>query len=350
MGSENMLPPRRCSAQATVKRIIRLAALAAFVVGFAPSRAAAQATSITACQTTPLSGTVNVTASITVPNTWTGPCLTVGTDNVTVDLLYNTINITALGDNGVAIDAGAFTNTTIEDGTILTAYSTSAADTTGAIEASGGTNLNINTIKLTNEPTATPCTTDSRSNTNYGIGILLDGVSGGSIGGNTVTCFQKGLLVENSSVPRKGTGSITGNTLTDDTYDMAAGGHSFNSGGLILSYSNGWTVTNNTIEYTGSYDTNYGCAPVNKTLSCAFALQIIDASSDNSITTNNTVRNNFFGGIMTGSDTARNDITGNTVLNNTYFDIYAEGNGHGNNFRGNTCLSAGGSLRSSICQ
>lgn len=337
----------QASAPQTLKRVCRLSALALFVLGFAPRPAAAQTPGITACPGTITTSVVlggNITAS-------QSPCITIGADNVTVNLANYSIDMTGVAnpDTAVAIDAGAHANTTIESGTILTSYSTTAADTTAAIEASGGSNLNVNNITLTNEPSVTACVSQSRTNTNYGTGILLNGVTSGSIGSNKVTCYQTGISLQGSNVPRQGTGSIAGNTLTDDTYNMVTGGNAIYSGGLVLSNSSGWSVNNNDIEFTGSYDQSYGCSPVGNVLSCSFALQIINGSSDNTIDTN-TVRNNFVGGIMTGTDTAKNSITGNTVLNNGLYDLYEEGRGHGNNFRNNTCQTVGGNLSQRACQ
>jgi parallel beta-helix repeat protein len=137
--------------------------------------------------------------------------------------------------------------------------------------------------------------------------------------------------------------------LNWNTYAMAGGTGGIYSGGLVLSNSSGWSVTNNQIEYGGSADPNAGCTPTGVVLSCAFGLQIINGSSGNDVT-GNTVSNNFIGGIMTGSDTAKNNISSNTAMNNGLYDLYEDGQGHGNAFRHNTCITVGGSLSTRACQ
>jgi parallel beta-helix repeat protein len=334
----------------SIKRGFRFAALAALALGFAPGRASAQATTITSCQTAPLTTSVTLGQSIAAPTGWAGPCLTVGSDNVTINLATFTIDVSAAGDAGVAINAGAFNNTTINgNGTITTNYTTSAADASAAIEATGGSNLNVSGLTIENLPGGSPCAQINNSDQNYGTGISVNTVAGGTIGPDVVSCYQTGINVQNSSVPRQGAGSISGNTLNWNTYYMGGASSETYSGGLVLSNSSGWTVSNNQIEFTGSVSPSYDCTPTGTVLTCAFGLQIINGSSNNSIT-GNTVSSNFVGGIMTGSDTAKNSIMSNTALNNGLYDLYEVGQGHGNNFRSNTCNSVGGSLTLRACQ
>lgn len=349
MGLRGMYAFGRNSAPAVLKRACRLAALAALALGFAPGRAAAQATMITSCQASPITTSVTLQQSIVAPAGWTGPCITVGADNLTVNLGSFTIDVSAVGDTGVAVNAAAFNNTTIVSGTVITNYTTSAADSTAAIEATGGSNLTVSGVTLENEPNASPCAMTGNTDQNYGTGISVNAVSGGTIGSNSASCFQTGIVVQNSAVPRQGTGSVSGNTLTWNTFAMQGGTSQVNSAGLILSNSSGWSVSSNLIEYAGSTDPNYACSVTGTVLSCAFGLQIINGSSNNDIT-NNTVDSNFVGGIMTGSDTAKNSVQSNTALSNGLYDLYEVGQGHGNNFRHNTCSTVGGNLSLRACQ
>ena len=349
MALGDMCPSASIGAPGALKRAFRLAALAALALGFAPSRAAAQATSISTCQTAPLTASVTLGQSIAAPAGWAGPCLTIGADNVTVNLATFTIDVSAEGDVGVAINAGAFNNTTIDNGTITTNYTTSAADSSAAIEATGGSILNVSGLTIENLPGGSACAQVNNSDQNQGTGISINAVAGGTIGPDVVSCYQTGINVQNSSVPRQGAGSISGNTLNWNTYYMGGATTETYSGGLVLSNSSGWTVSNNQIEFTGSVSPSYDCTPTGTVLTCAFGLQIINGSSDNSIT-GNTVSSNFVGGIMTGSDTAKNSIMSNTAINNGIYDLYEVGQGHGNNFRSNTCFSVGGSLTLRACQ
>jgi parallel beta-helix repeat protein len=343
MGLRNILLSGGNNAPKALKRACRLGALAALVLGFAPGRAAAQCPgNITANYS--LSG--NLTATTADPN----PCITVGADNVTVNLAGFTLNVSAQGDAAVAIETGISNNATIVGGggTIITAYSSGAA--TAAIDSKGGSNVTVTGVTLANEPGATLCSTNARTNTNWGTGISLNAVTGGNLSANIVSCYQTGISVQNSSIPRRGTGTISGNDLEGNTFDMFGSGQGgVYSAGLVLTNSSGWTVDGNTIDYNGSEDTNQGCTSNGTTvISCAFGLQIINGSSSNSIT-NNTVNTNFIGGIYTGPATSKNSIIGNTATNNGLYDLYDDSPGHGNAWRKNTCYTAGGSVSPQKC-
>jgi hypothetical protein len=350
MGSREIFLSGRIRAPEVLKRACRLGVLAALVLGFAPSRAAAQNT-LSGCQTITLAGTYSLqTGGITAS---TSPCLIVASDNVTINLSGQALDMTTLGDIAVAISVGdgttSYVNTTISNGTISTAYTSSLA-TGAAIEINGGSGLSISGVTVQNLPNSgTACAQTSNLDQNYGTGISISGVTGGTIGPNKVTCYQTGLSVANSSVAKGASGTISGNTLEWNTYYMG-GGNQVASGGLVLSNSSGWTVSNNTIEFNGSADPNGTCLTSGTVLTCMAGLQVINGSSGNSISPNNSASSNFVVGIMTGSDTAKNSITSNTALNNGLYDLYEVGHGHGNSFRTNTCATVGGNLSLRACQ
>lgn len=325
-----------------LKRAGYLAAVALFALGFLPSRAAAQGCPGTITSDLILTG--NITAAAGGQN----PCIVIGASGLTVNLAGYTIDVSAMGNTGVAISNGTNSNTTIvgNGGNIITDYTTSSAASTGAIESTGGTNLTVTNVAFLNEPNGSQCG-DTRTDTNWGNGISLDAVGGATVSGNSITCFQNGISVANSSIPRKGVGSITGNTLTYNNFDMQSQNGVYSSG-LVLSNSSGWTVSGNTIEYNGSYDPNDTCqSNVPNLISCAFGLQIIQNSSGNTIESN-TVNNNYVGGIYTGPTTSKNVIKDNTVLNNL-FDLWDDAPAHSNRWTKNTCTSVGGTLSSRDC-
>lgn len=329
-----------------LKQACCLCAALLFAVAIFPGRAAAQ-------QACPGEITANftLTQDVTALAGGQNPCIIVGADNLTVNLGNYTINVSNLGDTGVAIATGTTSNTTIvgNGGQIVTDYADSGAAGTSAIEASGGTNLTITGVKLVNEPNGSPCT-QGRTDENWGAGVTIDTVTGATVSGNTVSCFQTAISVQNSAIPRQGNGSISGNTLTDNIYDMNTAQQSgVYSAGLVLSNSSGWSVTGNTIEYNGSDDKNATCvsSPPSE-ISCSFGLQVLNNSNGNSIQSN-TVNSNYVGGIYTGPTTSKNTIAGNTALVNGIYDLYDDAPAHSNSWHHNTCNTVGGSLSAHTC-
>ncbi len=351
MGSGNTLPSGRFSAPKALKRAFRLAALAALALGFAPGRAAAQTTTMTIydCQSAPITNSVVLGNDIIAPSGWSGPCITIGQDGLTVDLSTFTLDVSATGSPTVAIENGSHNNTTITSsgGTIDTNFS--PGSTASAIDSQGGVGLAINNVTLQNEPGGTACAQNARTTSNGGTGISINGATGANISGNFVYCYQTGISVQNSSIPRKGTGAISGNFLEQDSYDLSQGTSGLNSAGMVLGNSSGWTVSGNTIEYDGSFDKSNSCTydATTLTMSCQYALQVLNASTGNDVSTN-TVSDNFGGGIYADSTTSGNKFLSNTVQNNTVPDIYDAGS-H-NAWRKNICSSAGGNLSSRACQ
>ena len=121
------------------------------------------------------------------------------------------------------------------------------------------------------------------------------------------------------------------------------------SAGLVLSNSSGWSVSGNTITLNGSTDPNANCVSSPPSLiTCAFGLQVINASSSNSISSN-IVNSNFVGGIYTGPDTSGNVVSGNTAEGNGLFDIFDDAPKGSNKWRKNTCMTSGGSLGNHVC-
>lgn len=347
MGLRALLLSGWTCAPRVLKQAGYLGAVALFALGFLPSRAAAQAQG---CPAAPITSDLTLTGSITAAAGGPNPCIVIGASGLTVNLADNSINVSALGNSGVAIANGTNSNTTIvgNGGTIVTAYTTSSAANTAAIESTGGTNLTVTGVTLENEPTTGSLCGQTRSDQNWGNGISLDAVSGATISSNNVTCFQNGISVANSSIAHRGVGSISGNTLTYNNFDMVGANQTVYSSGLVLSYSSGWTVNGNTINYNGSYDLNYGCSSnAPNLISCAFGLQIIHNSSSNTIESN-TVESNYVGGIYTGPTTSKNVIEGNTVLNNL-FDVWDDAPSHSNRWSKNTCATYGGTLNSRAC-
>lgn len=325
----------------------RLGVMLLLAIGFLPGRAAAQTGACPGVITANFTLSQNITAASGGQN----PCIILGADNLTVNLGAYTIDVSNLGDSGVAISTGTTSNTTIvgNGGKIVTAYTDSGAVGTSAIEATGGTNLTITGVKVVNEPGGAPCT-QGRTDENWGTGIKLDTVTGATVSGNSVSCFQTGISVQNSAIPRQGTGSISGNTLLYNIYDMNAAQQSgVYSAGLVLSNSSGWSVSGNTIEYNGSDDKNATCVSSPPAeISCSFGLQILLNSNNNSIQSN-TVNSNYVGGIYTDPTTSKNTISGNTAQVNGIYDLYDDAPAHSNSWHHNTCNTVGGSLSSHTC-
>ncbi|MDE3135245.1 MAG: hypothetical protein KGL59_01610, partial [Acidobacteriota bacterium] len=277
------------------------------------------------------------------------PCITVGADGLTIDLSTYTLDLSGAGSAAVAIENSTHNNTTItgSGGTIITDYP--SPSTTSAIDIQGGTGISINNVTLQNDPVSgAACAQFNRTTTNGGTGISINSVTGASLSGNSVYCYQYGIFVLNSTIPSKGTGSISGNYLEADSYDMLNGTSGVYSGGLVLNNSSGWTVSGNTIEFDGGYDKNSTCLydATTGVMSCAFGLQVINSSSANNVS-NNTVNSNFGGGIYADSTTSNNKFVGDTALNNAIFDIFDAGSRNG--WHKDTCLTSGGNLGSHTC-
>jgi parallel beta-helix repeat protein len=323
-----------------LKQACRLGAVAVLALGFLPSRAAAQA-----CPG-PVSGTYTLTGNITATTGDTSPCITVAQSGTTVNLSGYTIDVSALGNGAVAIETGTTSNTTIvgNGGTIVTNYQ---SGNSSAIDSTGGSNITITGVKIENEPNGSPCA-QLRTDTNYGNGITLQTVTGATISSNTISCYQYGVSVQNSAIPNKGTGSISGNTLTYNNYDMNSTGNTIYSAGLVLGNSSGWSVTNNSISFNGSDDVNATCVSQTPNIvTCAPALQVITNSNGNSIQ-NNTVNNNYGVGIYAGPTTSHNVFSGNTATNNLV-DVWDDSPSHSNHWHHNTCVKTGGNLSSHAC-
>lgn len=349
MGSGSLFLARWARAPRILRRAGLLAAVALFSLCLFPSRAAAQTP---ACPGT-VNGDYILSGNIVATSADTSPCITVTGDGHTINLAGYTIDITNLnGGAGVAIETGTTNNTTIvgNGGQIVTAYTSTAVGT--AIDSQGGTNLSISGITFSNDSATNPCTSQSRTNLNYGVGITLNGVTGATVSANTLSCYQTGISVQNSVIPRRGTALVSGNNMTDETFDMAQANQSgVYSAGIVLSNASGWSVENNYISYSGSTDENSTCVPASSStslISCSFALQIITGSSGNSITGNN-VFSNFSGGIYTGPDTSKNKILSNNVVGNTGYDLFDDAPNHSNAWRKNTCSSEGGNVSPQRC-
>lgn len=336
---------------APLKKALRLGALAALALGFAPGRAAAQSTNITTCQSNPITTSVTLGGDLVATATDTSPCISVGADGLTVNLAGHKLDISALGDGAVAIETGTSSNTTIvgNGGTIITDYTSSGS----AIDSTGGTNLTVTgPMSIFNETTPGQLCAYQDGDKYYGTGISFNGVTGGSIGMITVSCYQNGISVQNSNIPTNGSGSISGNTLTYNTYSMYGGTSEVYSAGLVLSNSSGWSVSGNNIYYDGSRSPNGICTSPSSTTgvnTCAFGLQIINGSSSNSLT-GNTVDSNFSGGIYTGPDTTGNSIISNIAQTNGQWDLWDDAPAHhANTWHRNTCGTAGGTLNPHSC-
>ena len=355
MGLANAKVFRRSATWRFFTHTLGLGSVIVLALMFLPSTAAAQG-NIAACGTTiSTAGTYTLTTNLTAAS-GSGPCITIGVGGVTVDLTNGattyTIDVTQEGDSGVGVDAGNYVNTTIENGTILTDYTTSSADTSAAIEVAGGSGLTITGVHVINEPNGTECGTTQRTNSGYGTGISVSSVSGANISGNSAYCYEYGIYVQGSAIPSKGTGNIAGNDLEGDTFQMSTTSGEVYSAGLVLSASSGWTVSGNTVAYNGSWDDTSleTCSSaIGSLITCSFGLQIVNASSGNSITSNS-VYQNFIGGIYTGPDTSGNKIIGNTLSNPDY-DMYDSAPVRSNTWRRNTCTSGinGGTVPKNAC-
>jgi hypothetical protein len=361
MGSGNILQSGRFGAPKALKRAFRLAALAALVLGFAPRRAAAQTP---ACPGT-ITQNLTLTADIVANTSDTSPCITVGNNGLTINLGNYKIDVSSFGNAGVAISTGATNNTSIvaTGGTIITAYTSGATSSTAAIQASGGSGLTISGVNILNEwntettlslcqnPRSGAPVTPPNPVQEYGTGISLSNVTGATIGSNYVCFYQYGVYVQGSTIPSTGSGTISGNTLNWDAYNMSGSTNEIYSAGLVLDGSNGWTVNGNTIYQDGSASAGGTCVSPSSTSglnTCSWALQVINGSSSNSLSSNDT-EYNFIGGIYTGVDTSGNKITGNTSLNNFSYDMWDDAPSHANAWHHNTCSTEGGTLPAHTC-
>ena len=222
MGSANTFQSGRFSAWKALKRAFRLAALTALVLGFAPSRASAQ--TLNTCGTIGTAGSYILTSNFAVS---ANPCFIIGTNNVSLNLNAQTLDMTAFSDAGVAINAGNYTGTSIigNGATILTAYISGAAG--AAIEASGGSGLTITGVNIFNQTTATTstgytaaylCANPSLGGASvaqlqeYGSGISLTSVTGATISANNVCFYQDGISVQDSAIASTSSGSRASST------------------------------------------------------------------------------------------------------------------------------------------
>ncbi|HEV2387653.1 MAG TPA: right-handed parallel beta-helix repeat-containing protein [Candidatus Acidoferrales bacterium] len=321
-----------------------------FLFGLAPRRVAAQAMPCPGPVTT-ITGNVNLTGTMTPPAGWIGPCIILENDGLTVNLAGFSIDVSSLGDAGVAIDTTTTNNAAIlaTGGSIITAYSTSAA--LSAIESEGGTNLTITGVSILNKPGATLCTLTAR-NQNWGAGITLASLTSANISTNTIECYQTGISISNSAIPRRATGLVSGNMLQNDEYTNSSLPFALGAG-LVLSNSSGWSIQNNFITYDGSLNASLGCSdlpasPTTDPTDCSPAVELLGGSSGNTIS-GNAVNSNFAPGIFTASTTSGNKILNNTLFGNSIADLWDAAPPHSNAWRGNTCTVALGNVAPQKC-
>lgn len=312
-----------------------LGALALAATALFPATAAAQTTNCPGLTGGNLSLTQDIVAVSGDPN----PCIQITTDNVTVNLGSHKIDISALGNAGVAIDTGNTTGTVIvgTSGTIVTAY-TSTTSGVAAITTASSTNLVISGVNIWN--TTASCTpgnasSNNQRNQNAGNGMLLNNVTGANISNNDFECYQTGMTISTSAIPRRGTGSVSGNYFINDTYDNTANGTSVASAALVVDNSSGWTIQGNTVSYSGSLDGTSGCYVLDT--GCFAAIRLTGSSNGNSVLSN-TLFNNFAPGIYTGQFTSQNKIQSNTNSNNPVADLWDDVPPHSsNNWNKNAC-------------
>jgi parallel beta-helix repeat protein len=314
---------------------LMLGALALFALALFPTPAAAQTT----CPGT-ITGNLILSADIVASAGDLNPCITVGGDGLMVNLSGYTIDISALGNAGVAIDTGNTSGTAIvgAGGEIVTAY-TATSSTVAAITTASSTNITVTGLKIWNVTSScTPGDTGSTNqrNLNAGNAMLMSNITGGSINTNDIECYQTGITVSASDIPRKGTGDISNNNFVNNTYNNSAAGTSVASAGLVLDSSSGWTIQNNFASYNGSLDGSFSCVVLDP--GCFAAIRLTGTSNGNSVLTNN-VYDNFGPGIYTGPSTSRNKIQSNTnIFANAVYDLWDDVPPHSsNNWNKNSC-------------
>jgi hypothetical protein len=357
MGLANVKVSRSSAAGRFFRRTLGLGSLTLLALVFLPGTAAAQ-TAVTCGSTLATPNTV-YTLSGTISGT-SGTCLTITASNVTLNLSGYSIDMTGAGSTAVAISvAASATNATIENGTIDMDYpsTTSTVGGPAAIEASGASGLSINDMTISNGSTASPCNPSAGAqNTSeyYGTGISLTNVAGASIGTNTVSCFQYGIYVLDSTVPSNVTGLISGNTVQGNTWYMTIGSQKVLSGGIVIDGSNGWTVQGNFLYYNGGPDNiTGGCGNTGtgQLITCQFSLQVINGSSGNTVTLNQ-VQHGFTGGIYAGPDVSNNSFTGNTLVSFPLYGLFSSAPRKlKNSWSGNSCTVApiGGTVSHKAC-
>ncbi len=284
-----------------------------------------------------LQGDLTATASDT------NPCIVVGADNLTINLNGHTLDVSALGDSAVAIDTGGHSGTTIvgNGGSIITAYASSAA--ASAIHASGGSATTITGVIMTNAPATCPTSGNQQAN-GFGTAIRIENASGASVTANQITCYLVGIAVVNSVVPRRGTGLLSGNILTNNTNPSLLG-----AAGIVLQASSGWSVQNNQITFSGS-NLPSGCkSSTGQLQDCSPALQLLQNASNNEISSGNQVRSNYGPGIYAQAGTSGNRITNNTALFNPTGDLWDDNPTRSNFWNKNTCGLEVGSVAPQKC-
>jgi len=347
----SFLPVWRAAFVRCLSRTLGTGALVLFVATCFPGHAAAQ--TITGCSATPLMANATLAGNITASNTDPTPCLTVGADNVMVNLAGYTLDVSALGNNAIAIETGTTSNTGIlgGGGKIVTAYSGNPTSPSEAIDTQGGNNTTITNVTFWNVTSScTPGDSNSTNqrNLNFGTAIRMTNVTGASISANDIECYRTGIVVSGSDVPRKGTGMISGNTLINETYNNVAANTSITSAALILDSSSGWTIQMNNVTYSGSPDGSYGCG--SSATGCTAAIELTGTSNGNSVINNSQVTLNFGPGIGTGPLTYRNKIQQNYAPYNAVADLWDEVPPHSsNNWNKNTCQSELGSVSPQKC-
>jgi parallel beta-helix repeat protein len=271
------------------------------------------------------------------------PCIVVGADNLTINLNGHTLDVSALGDSAVAIDIGSHSGTTVvgNGGAIVTAYASSAA--AAAIHISGGSATTITGVIMTNAPSACSTTGSPQAN-GYGTAIRIENATGASVTANQISCFLVGIAVANSVVPRRGTGVVSGNTLTNNTNPSLLG-----AAGILLQSSSGWSIENNQITFSGS-NLPTGCkSSTGQLQDCSPALQLLGNASNNEITNGNQVRSNYGPGIYAQAGTSGNRITNNTALFNPTGDLWDDNPTRSNFWNRNTCGLEVGSVAPQKC-
>lgn len=283
-----------------------------------------------------------LSSNLTATSNDSNPCISIGADNITINLNGNTLDISALGDSGVAIETNGHFGITIvgNGGTILTGYTSSSA--AQAIHISGASGNTVTGITFTNNQSTCSTTGNTPAN-GFGTAILVENASGAAVTSNKIYCYLVGIAVANSAVPRRGTGQIAGNTLTNNTNPTLLGA------AIQLSGSSGWTIENNQATYNGGNLTN-GCKDSSGHLSnCSAALQLINNSHDNEITNLNFVHTNYGPGIYAASGTSGNRITSNDAQFNPTGDLWDDNPTRTNFWNKNTCGLEVGSVAPQKC-
>lgn len=309
------------------RSFLALEALALLAFVLFPGRVAAQ--TITGCSSTPIMTSSTIPNSITAASTDPDPCISIGADNVTITFNPGvTVNISAFGDNGVAIDAASTSGTIISGpgsnvggpANIVTAYSgpATAAGTAAAIRSSTTSNITISGLTIWNvTSTCTPGlisngATTNQANQNWGTAISIANASGATISANVFECYQTGISVSASAIPSKDVGEIAGNGFYNIMFDNSFSASStVISAAILLDSSSGWSIDGNTVNYSGSRDASYYCNTSDYG-NCSPAIQLTGTSNGN-LVNGNFAADNFGPTIYTGPNTAKNKILSNNI-------------------------------------